>query len=103
VAGYAESIQTVFLIAVPIAALAFLATWLIPQVELTQWPEANADATPPNASIAVLGAAVSAEVLDQPGTTPAPAPSRPRRSRHQYPRWPRHQVSHKARQSRPAR
>ena len=40
VAGYAESIQTVFLIAVPIAALAFLASWLIPQVELKQWPEA---------------------------------------------------------------
>ena len=37
VSGYAESIQTVFLIAVPIAALAFLATWLIPQVELKQW------------------------------------------------------------------
>ena len=40
VAGYAESIQTVFLVAVPIAALAFLATWLIPQVELRQWPSA---------------------------------------------------------------
>jgi MFS family permease len=37
IAGYAESIQTVFLIAVPIAALAFLATWLIPQVELKSW------------------------------------------------------------------
>jgi EmrB/QacA subfamily drug resistance transporter len=37
VAGYAESIQTVFLVAVPVAALAFLATWLIPQVELKQW------------------------------------------------------------------
>jgi EmrB/QacA subfamily drug resistance transporter len=35
--GYAESIQTVFIVAVPIAALAFLATWLIPQVELKQW------------------------------------------------------------------
>jgi EmrB/QacA subfamily drug resistance transporter len=33
-AAYAESIQTVFTIAVPIAAIAFLATWLIPQVEL---------------------------------------------------------------------
>ena len=43
VAGYAESIQTVFLVAVPIAALAFLATWLIPQVELKQWPEAGAE------------------------------------------------------------
>jgi EmrB/QacA subfamily drug resistance transporter len=37
VAGYAASIQTVFLVAVPVAALAFLATWLIPQVELRQW------------------------------------------------------------------
>ena len=37
VAGYAESIQTVFLIAVPIAVLAFLASWLIPQVELRKW------------------------------------------------------------------
>ncbi|MGH3210738.1 MAG: hypothetical protein ACRDNO_23585, partial [Trebonia sp.] len=37
VSGYAESIQTVFLIAVPIALLAFLATWLIPQVELRRW------------------------------------------------------------------
>jgi EmrB/QacA subfamily drug resistance transporter len=42
VAGYAESIQTVFLVAVPIAALAFLFTWLIPQVELRQWPQAGA-------------------------------------------------------------
>jgi EmrB/QacA subfamily drug resistance transporter len=37
VAGYAESIQTVFLIAVPIAALAFVATWFIPQLELKRW------------------------------------------------------------------
>ena len=39
--GYAESIQTVFIVAVPIAALAFLATWLIPQVELKKWPSAE--------------------------------------------------------------
>ena len=37
VAGYAESIQTVFLIAVPIAAIAFVATWFIPQLELRRW------------------------------------------------------------------
>jgi EmrB/QacA subfamily drug resistance transporter len=37
VAGYAESIQTVFIVSVPIAALAFLASWLIPQVELKKW------------------------------------------------------------------
>jgi EmrB/QacA subfamily drug resistance transporter len=33
-AAYAESIQTVFIIAAPIAGLAFLVSWLIPQVEL---------------------------------------------------------------------
>ena len=36
VAAYAESIQTVFVIAAPIALLAFLASWLIPHVELRQ-------------------------------------------------------------------
>jgi hypothetical protein len=41
VAGYAESIQTAFIVAVPIAALAFVATWLIPQVELRKWPSAE--------------------------------------------------------------
>jgi hypothetical protein len=41
VTGYAESIQTVFIVAVPIAALAFLATWLIPQVELRKWTPAE--------------------------------------------------------------
>ena len=44
VAAYAESIQTVFLVAAPIALLAFIATWLIPQVELKQW---TAPATAP--------------------------------------------------------
>jgi hypothetical protein len=57
VAAYAESIQTVFLVAVPIAALAFLATWLIPQVELRQWASA---APQDNAA----GAPVTAEALD---------------------------------------
>jgi EmrB/QacA subfamily drug resistance transporter len=41
VTGYGESIQTVFIVAVPIAALAFLATWLIPQVELKKWLSAE--------------------------------------------------------------
>ena len=64
VAGYAESIQTVFLVAVPIAALAFLATWLIPQVELKQWPEAGAGvpgAGGPGADMAIAGATVPQE------------------------------------------
>ena len=89
VAGYAESIQTVFLIAVPIAALAFLASWLIPQVELKQWPEAAA-AGPEPATPELLA---SQETLDPQdacradpdhqsrpdpgGPTPGPAPGGP--------------------------
>jgi MFS family permease len=42
VAGYAEAIGTVFAIAVPIAALAFVFCWLIPHVELRKWPAASA-------------------------------------------------------------
>jgi EmrB/QacA subfamily drug resistance transporter len=65
VAGYAESIQTVFLIAVPIAALAFLATWLIPQVELTRWPTAGAPGAPGSSGqpgeAPAVGAAVPAD------------------------------------------
>jgi EmrB/QacA subfamily drug resistance transporter len=56
VAGYAESIQTVFIIAVPIAVLAFAASWLIPQVELRRWPTAAAD---------VPQAQVTPEALDE--------------------------------------
>ena len=59
VAGYAESIQTVFLVAVPIAALAFLATWLIPQVELQRWPEASAGG--PDADMTMASVAVAPE------------------------------------------
>jgi hypothetical protein len=33
-AGYAESIQTVFIIATPIGLIAFLVSWLIPRLEL---------------------------------------------------------------------
>jgi hypothetical protein len=61
VAGYAASIQTVFLIAVPIAALAFLATWLIPQVELRRWPEPGQAA--PDADPAVAGGSVMPQPL----------------------------------------
>jgi EmrB/QacA subfamily drug resistance transporter len=68
VAGYAESIQTVFLVAVPIAVLAFLATWLIPQVELRQWPSASpagaAAATAETPASTAGGAVISPETLD---------------------------------------
>ena len=60
VTAYSESIQTVFVIAAPIAAIAFLASWLIPQVELRR----GVGTAPPSASSA---------------TSPAPAP-RPRTS-----------------------
>jgi hypothetical protein len=68
VAGYAESIQTVFLIAVPIAALAFLASWLIPQVELRRWtgnaPESTQASTPEAAESPALEALQSQESLE---------------------------------------
>jgi EmrB/QacA subfamily drug resistance transporter len=62
VLGYAESIQTVFLVAAPIAALGFLATWLIPQVELRKWSHAAAEAAP--------AAPKSLESLDPQDATP---------------------------------
>jgi EmrB/QacA subfamily drug resistance transporter len=49
--GYAEAIGTVFAIAVPIAALAFVFTWLIPNLELRKWapggPPAAAEGSVP--------------------------------------------------------
>jgi hypothetical protein len=66
VAGYAESIQTVFLVAVPIAALAFLASWLIPQVELRSWSSPATAAPPADAPAATVtgDGAKSHESLD---------------------------------------
>jgi len=58
VAGYAESIQTVFLIAAPIAFLAFLATWLIPQVELRRWAPPATETVPGDDPAGVEAAAM---------------------------------------------
>jgi EmrB/QacA subfamily drug resistance transporter len=66
--GYAQTIQTVFLVAVPIAALAFLATWLIPQVELRKWSHAAAEATPATGVQAVESPAL--ESLDPQDAAP---------------------------------
>jgi len=63
-AGYAESIQTVFLVAAPIAFLAFLASWLIPQVELRKWS--------PTEAKAATGAA--GEVAESPATAALESP-----------------------------
>ena len=64
-AAYAESMQTVFVIAAPIAVIAFIASWLIPHVELrravgaspgtptdgaTNAPTPPPDSEPPRAS-----------------------------------------------------
>jgi hypothetical protein len=68
VAGYAESIQTVFLVAVPIAALAFLFSWFIPQVELRRWPQA----APAAAGAAGADGAATASA-DDAAASPAPA------------------------------
>jgi len=55
VAGYAESIQTVFLVAAPIAALAFLASWLIPQLELRSSASATAAPVPEAPAATITG------------------------------------------------
>jgi EmrB/QacA subfamily drug resistance transporter len=67
VAGYAQSIQTVFLVAVPIVVLAFLATWLIPQVELRQWaaPAGAAPSAGDPAQTAGAQVAAATEPADQ--------------------------------------
>ncbi|HMH93104.1 MAG TPA: MDR family MFS transporter [Streptosporangiaceae bacterium] len=61
--AYAHSIQTVFIVAVPIAALAFLATWLIPQVELKTW--SAPETVPGSPGSAEVPAGPSSEVLDR--------------------------------------
>jgi EmrB/QacA subfamily drug resistance transporter len=73
VSGYAESIQTVFLVAAPIAALAFLASWLIPQVELKKWTSAPAAPQAPvsadaasAADDAEVGGGTSAGLIESP-------------------------------------
>jgi EmrB/QacA subfamily drug resistance transporter len=48
-AAYAESIQTVFIIAAPIGLIAFIASWLIPQVELRRGVGASTGSAMPAA------------------------------------------------------
>ena len=50
-AAYAESIETVFIIAAPIAVIAFLASWLIPHVELRQDVASSPSNPTPNAPV----------------------------------------------------
>jgi EmrB/QacA subfamily drug resistance transporter len=66
IAAYSQSIQTVFIIAVPIGALAFLASLLIPQLELRRGVGAASSSAP------ATGAPVS-EVVRSEALEPAPA------------------------------
>jgi EmrB/QacA subfamily drug resistance transporter len=75
IAGYAESIQTVFLIAVPIAALAFIATWFIPQVELRRWNTGPAQADAAGTAGATDAASPAVTPATAPAPTAAPAPT----------------------------
>jgi EmrB/QacA subfamily drug resistance transporter len=50
IVAYAQTIQTVFEVSVPICALAFLASFLIPHVELRKWPEASSAGAGSNGS-----------------------------------------------------
>ncbi|HEX4034410.1 MAG TPA: MDR family MFS transporter [Solirubrobacteraceae bacterium] len=53
--AYAQSIATVFIIAAPIGAIAFLASWLIPQVELRGVVAGRSSTAPPTPSNASEG------------------------------------------------
>jgi EmrB/QacA subfamily drug resistance transporter len=67
VVAYAQTIQTVFEVSVPICALAFLASFLIPHVELRKWPEAaKADGGGTSPALEEVEASVAA-------SAPAPA------------------------------
>ena len=91
--AYSQTIQTVFIVSVPICALAFVASWLIPHVELKRWTSPAAGETPsvssapPVAELAGAGAAASASAsadlvagagvvagADAPSVTGIPAP-----------------------------
>jgi EmrB/QacA subfamily drug resistance transporter len=56
-AAYAESIQTVFIIAAPIGVVAFLVAWLIPQVELRRGVGRSDEPSSPATEPPVLGSA----------------------------------------------
>ena len=71
-AAYAESIQTVFLIAAPIAFLAFLASWLIPELELRRSIGTNDGA--PNETPAAVRPDEPGTLVPAPHTNPARLP-----------------------------
>ena len=71
-AAYAESIQTVFLIAAPIAFIAFLASWLLPELELRRSIGATAGA--PTETRAAGPPMEPGSAAPEPDTAPAEFP-----------------------------
>ena len=71
-AAYAESIQTVFLIAAPIAFIAFLASWLIPELELRRSIGSTDGA--PSETPPPVGPDEPGTLAPAPQTTSAPLP-----------------------------
>ncbi len=71
-AAYAESIQTVFIIAAPIAFIAFLASWLIPELELRRSIGTTQKA--PTETPAVVRPGEPSSSAPTPNTAPAPLP-----------------------------
>ena len=69
-AAYAESIQTVFVIAAPIGLIAFLASWFIPQVELRRGVGASRDAPPEGPPAQSHVAATTQDGRAEPTTKP---------------------------------
>lgn len=76
VQAYASTIQTVFLVAVPIAAVAFVLTWLLPEIRLRHTVgDAEPGEREPLAAREVQSHAVGGRA------TPASPGERPRRAR----------------------
>jgi EmrB/QacA subfamily drug resistance transporter len=62
-AAYAQSIQTVFVIAAPIAIIAFIASWLIPHVELRRGVQAEPKSMTLTSETATAGQASPTQVV----------------------------------------
>ncbi len=75
VQAYAHSLQTVFLVAVPIAVIAFLLTWLMPELELRK--TATATATDTGQAFAIPTDRSSVQEMERALTTLASRENRP--------------------------
>ena len=77
VSGYAATIQSVFLYAVPVAALAFLASWFIPRLELKRWKSDEGAASRASSAGGVTSGNGVASGNGAPSQAGTPAPALP--------------------------